>query len=1705
MLWGKTIKGQKYGSAIHARSFSDEKEQERKGFSPGIYAMGGSFAAQTYFGEESVKGFIQDHLSTDGLYKTIRRQEARLPIFRIPLRASQFGDVISPFTSSASTNWTYDLHEVFDKSGSLRKEFEEWLTPNVMKEAAKNWGFERDKEFYNQFLKQQDISTTFKTNAFDAQGNRKKGFDRFSFEKNGKAYGTIYGISDYFDEAGNKQQAKFTLKDNVFLMERPTTKGGQFSYFYEAAKRQTHIKEALGENHWLVSGLRKNFNISDETALKVRRFGGLVKGIGGSFLTEHVNAMNRFLKEPVPFLNKVLDLEVRTGQNLENVLHKQMFGSMGDLGTLLGSFVQTSHLQVPQMEELGRLPRFLRPYVSSDYWTKTPLRMLTALSAKGAMYIKGVPTALMAASYTRRKMTEFDSSIGGRVASGGLFALGGLGVGSLVKSGYMRSGLTKTQALGAGLGLAIGILPQFDKGLGAGFGALYSKTRIISANAWSLVGGQDSVKRQEDLFQGITHPATAFGFGMFGGMIGFINKEIGTNKKLAGLDELFKDEKFTKKVTPFIDEIFNKDVLDSLFNISKEEISETGSTLGRIKEKLAGFKSEQFISDVQAFEIGKNGSPNISSLIEMAAERGSAKGSKVYGQPLSISNQLLGLAIEYGKQEPLGTVFQTREASRILREGMSETPKSFTGVLAGIVNEFTKRNPDAGLSQRIRTEGGFEELSSKLQVISDEIINLQYALSESTRIESSGYSAGRRVFEKAKSIWKSPNPSFTRGFLKGVTAFTGISVAAAAIANVGSGSLNPVGLLPGWMIRLTGGGQSAKETKEIFTGEKEVGIRKGRWWLLGTSPWEGTKTQYHRMHSAVLAQSDAEDNALYGSFDEKVEYDPILHPFKFLMSDDFKYHREERLSYMSPTPLTGEVFKDIPLFGDILSATVGQVLKPQKAIRANEWMAGGSPGIGIDGSMTQVQAPSGFFDFHDMRDAPPIPELGGASDVYARDNLTIESVFRRTASRLSEQAGLRGFLLKNYSSVLGYSDKDYVPTIESADSLHSAQRSFWHMNLGDPSYTEFIRRYLNKDRNNYYNPLSNMAPSWLPENDFYIDFKHGNYYNKVEKGEIRLPGVGYETLNPELRGLHPENYSLGHKYKILSDVAYGSDEWKFTKERVIQSLQAGKLSGRDQKLVATANEHLEERSLKKAFREYKFDEKLTQDVSLTISGVFDDGTFTAKEYGKRRLSLGGLNMSMSALVRKQMEEYNISTVEGAETAALQAQKRINAELRNNLTIGKRITARVSSLDSEFFDGDSSKVYIDSLYSKISKYAEIDSEDQFYGLNNYSKSQRFFGNLWDKFTHTAVDLPLSPALALNKILPFQSQAKFIQRLTPIELYAKTRVYGKELQLWEDYNNSFIQPVINETKSRIFGDFVPKKVQYARMMNEYFDKVEWLKNFSLEQAALKEGNKGAAYHYGKKKRQTLFGADPYKGFTDIWKALPSNERDFYKEFVSETDPEKQQRILELVPENLKKIYIAQWQNKEITALRKKAESGLASSQEQKDLMALYNLRRLEGMNYNSELEREYRGETNKDIEYADWMRMKMLTDFFQSHKMPSINFVGFDPRVSMDDVKYKVAKNEGIDTHDISQWENKEATMPMKNSYVSRGAKDVKGWYDDSGMSASEIELAIRKIMGNAHGKISLTPLPPGSNNKIIVSGKDSREQEIKQKLRIGGFF
>ena len=178
--------------------------------------------------------------------------------------------------------------------------------------------------------------------------------------------------------------------------------------------------------------------------------------------------------------------------------------------------------------------------------------------------------------------------------------------------------------------------------------------------------------------------------------------------------------------------------------------------------------------------------------------------------------------------------------------------------------------------------------------------------------------------------------------------------------------------------------------------------------------------------------------------------------------------------------------------------------------------------------------------------------------------------------KFQEMAGIYGFGFGTLRETFGFGQSDFQPqrsVLQSASKAYGASRSFWDLNLGglgdipvkpegalgNIEISEIVRRFIPKDRTDvdYINPIPNTAGikyPFLPGSNYFTNFKQGDPYAKVAEGELRLPGIGYRRLNPNMPGYEDQLTQLD----ILSDIAPYSKEFRALNNKInMSSIEPG--------------------------------------------------------------------------------------------------------------------------------------------------------------------------------------------------------------------------------------------------------------------------------------------------------------------------------------------------------------------------------------------------------------------------------------------------------------------------------------------------------------------------------------------------------------------
>lgn len=176
--------------------------------------------------------------------------------------------------------------------------------------------------------------------------------------------------------------------------------------------------------------------------------------------------------------------------------------------------------------------------------------------------------------------------------------------------------------------------------------------------------------------------------------------------------------------------------------------------------------------------------------------------------------------------------------------------------------------------------------------------------------------------------------------------------------------------------------------------------------------------------------------------------------------------------------------------------------------------------------------------------------------------------------------------------------------LADASDMTSVNRAFWDANLGGlgGGYGEIFRRFI-PDPNHYverFNPLMNTMPDWLPER-----FRYGDPYTSLPKGEMRLPGRGYEALNE----LHPDQfgyYGAFDRFKILADIAPYSQEYKVWRDIASRTVTDPVL----REEMREIRQRVSEQSSRNDFFEYRFIGRGTTRQRAVVDEVLNNNYFT---------------------------------------------------------------------------------------------------------------------------------------------------------------------------------------------------------------------------------------------------------------------------------------------------------------------------------------------------------------------------------------------------------------------------------------------------------------------------------------------------------------
>lgn len=538
-----------------------------------------------------------------------------------------------------------------------------------------------------------------------------------------------------------------------------------------------------------------------------------------------------------------------------------------------------------------------------------------------------------------------------------------------------------------------------------------------------------------------------------------------------------------------------------------------------------------------------------------------------------------------------------------------------------------------------------------------------------------------------------------------------------------------------------------EEMKDVYLNGKPIEIRKNRnWFTAGRQSGEGEEFGQYRPHLLYIAGHKSPgiyDNKLVKFF--RQDFLPTKYPWYLL--DPYKEERDAYRNFGLVHPKTEQLFKDMPIIGHALSATIGEIIKPTQYIGEEYWRVGEN----------LMKNPN-----YDPND-PSSPKY----IEFKEPNRIIRSVFEGIED-LKTFAGLPGYSVTKLTELMFGKSNPYQDAVmlSSLDQDTSYYRGYEKLQLGGMfGTTEPIRRLLDDGDalgTIKINPLPQKNAKWIPK---YFS-KGTNLYSSLDFGEYILPGKMFDNSNAN----NVENIDL-KKLRILSIISPKSKEYKELNENIFNNLDT--LNSNEKEYFYETLGFASEYGKRNFVNKYNFfSHSKEQEIKIKKKLSFNE--FIGAD--NRRYKISTLS-----------DDFNkLSSRIGADEAT-KAIDKINKELQ----VGKTYTFNVSTKAEGTVMTDENGEYINVDLPSLVKKGLITEE------NNYRNPYKGIISTGAKFT---LGLYLKKNLIGPSTMPFE---KIFGRRSAYEEWSNEAVQAPYFRDWDKPVSSFLLPYYTYSSNSMFS--------------------------------------------------------------------------------------------------------------------------------------------------------------------------------------------------------------------------------------------------------------------------------------------------------------
>lgn len=295
--------------------------------------------------------------------------------------------------------------------------------------------------------------------------------------------------------------------------------------------------------------------------------------------------------------------------------------------------------------------------------------------------------------------------------------------------------------------------------------------------------------------------------------------------------------------------------------------------------------------------------------------------------------------------------------------------------------------------------------------------------------------------------------------------------------------------------------------------------------------------------------------------------------------------------------------------------------------------------------------------------------------------------------------------------------------------------------------------------------------------------------------------------------------------------------------------------------------------------------------------------------------------------------------------------------------------------------------------------------------------------------------------LEMLTPWRPFDKFMHQRTAVEDYRATLHGGSDTAIWTNPYSYFIKPAFNKTRLLFDSNFKPVEAIEKNQIDEYFDKLGYLKSKLSGDRRNYENTVISS---------SLSGLNTNEKIKRFKNALNGDQKEYFDAFSKETNKSKREEILQLLPDDLKRAYLQIWRNVDIANKAKDSGGSVQKALAKDFLDTTYNLLSASSINSSlSKSEKEFINnsiESNRDsyanlgfsknerfeLAKAELLRERIATkeaSSFVEAKTGTPNglFAGWDPRLSIKDIKIRTLSIGKEDLRRFGFWQRDEERM------------------------------------------------------------------------------